>query len=245
MLPGIGPEVVGGSFCPLDGHVNALRLLRALHIGASSGSASTTGRTIVSAASHYERRRFRLKTSRGEIEARQGRARRRHRQCAARADGRARARRCGRNAGPDHRAPSACSAFLRYPVGHDAPDRRRHRDDRRLAGGGRLDDRGMHCRDQCGHAATARAAHVPVAARCQRRTRTWAALRVMTPGRLSDLRTVGRAHPARSSPPAIRGVTLAAVHALRARTDDRARRARRRSNPVFFSAQRFDVQKAA
>jgi len=33
MLPQIGPEVAGASFCPLDGHVNALRLLRALHIG--------------------------------------------------------------------------------------------------------------------------------------------------------------------------------------------------------------------
>jgi glycine/D-amino acid oxidase-like deaminating enzyme len=33
MLPQIGPEVAGASFCPLDGHVNALRLLRALHAG--------------------------------------------------------------------------------------------------------------------------------------------------------------------------------------------------------------------
>ena len=33
MLPQIGPDVVGASFCPLDGHVNALRLLRALHVG--------------------------------------------------------------------------------------------------------------------------------------------------------------------------------------------------------------------
>jgi len=30
MHPGIGPGVVGGSFCKLDGHVNPLRLLRAL-----------------------------------------------------------------------------------------------------------------------------------------------------------------------------------------------------------------------
>jgi hydrogen cyanide synthase HcnC len=32
-LPEIGPEVVGGIFCPLDGHVNSLRLFRALHAG--------------------------------------------------------------------------------------------------------------------------------------------------------------------------------------------------------------------
>ncbi len=31
LLPDIGPDVVGGSYCPLDGHVNSLRLFRALH----------------------------------------------------------------------------------------------------------------------------------------------------------------------------------------------------------------------
>ncbi|NTJ45332.1 FAD-dependent oxidoreductase [Agrobacterium larrymoorei] len=31
MLPALGPDVVGGSFCPLDGHVNVLRLFGALH----------------------------------------------------------------------------------------------------------------------------------------------------------------------------------------------------------------------
>jgi glycine/D-amino acid oxidase-like deaminating enzyme len=30
-LPGLGPDVVGGTYCPLDGHANPLRLLRALH----------------------------------------------------------------------------------------------------------------------------------------------------------------------------------------------------------------------
>lgn len=33
MLPDIGPDVVGGSYCPLDGHVNSQKLLRALHAG--------------------------------------------------------------------------------------------------------------------------------------------------------------------------------------------------------------------
>lgn len=31
-LPAIGPDVVGSVFCPLDGHVNSLRLFRALHV---------------------------------------------------------------------------------------------------------------------------------------------------------------------------------------------------------------------
>jgi len=33
MLPEIGPEVAGASYCPLDGPVNVLRLFRALHAG--------------------------------------------------------------------------------------------------------------------------------------------------------------------------------------------------------------------
>jgi glycine/D-amino acid oxidase-like deaminating enzyme len=32
-LPGIGPEVAGASYTPLDGHANPLKLLRALHTG--------------------------------------------------------------------------------------------------------------------------------------------------------------------------------------------------------------------
>jgi len=32
-VPAIGPAVVGATFCPHDGHVNALRLLQALHAG--------------------------------------------------------------------------------------------------------------------------------------------------------------------------------------------------------------------
>jgi glycine/D-amino acid oxidase-like deaminating enzyme len=32
-LPAIGPTVAGGAFCPLDGHVNPLKLLHALHAG--------------------------------------------------------------------------------------------------------------------------------------------------------------------------------------------------------------------
>lgn len=31
-LPGVGPDVVGASYTPMDGHVNPLKLLRALHV---------------------------------------------------------------------------------------------------------------------------------------------------------------------------------------------------------------------
>ena len=36
-LPGIGPDVVGGSYCALDGHVNSLKLFRALHLALARG----------------------------------------------------------------------------------------------------------------------------------------------------------------------------------------------------------------
>jgi len=39
-LPEIGPDVVGGSYCPLDGHVNSLKLFRALH-AAIAGQGAT------------------------------------------------------------------------------------------------------------------------------------------------------------------------------------------------------------
>jgi glycine/D-amino acid oxidase-like deaminating enzyme len=38
-LPAIGPKVAGGSFCSLDGHVNPLKLLHALHAGLNARGA--------------------------------------------------------------------------------------------------------------------------------------------------------------------------------------------------------------
>ncbi|MFI4988213.1 MAG: NAD(P)/FAD-dependent oxidoreductase, partial [Alphaproteobacteria bacterium] len=39
LLPRIGPEVAGASYCPLDGHCNSLRLMRALHAGMQANGA--------------------------------------------------------------------------------------------------------------------------------------------------------------------------------------------------------------
>jgi glycine/D-amino acid oxidase-like deaminating enzyme len=47
MLPGIGPEVVGSIYSPLDGHVNSLRLFHALHVAmARSGVAYRSNCTV-------------------------------------------------------------------------------------------------------------------------------------------------------------------------------------------------------
>jgi glycine/D-amino acid oxidase-like deaminating enzyme len=68
MLPDIGPEVVGGSFCPLDGHVNSLRLFRTLH-------ASLNARGVTYLPSHRvetitrEGGEFQLATPHGTITA--------------------------------------------------------------------------------------------------------------------------------------------------------------------------------
>jgi len=69
MLPDIGPEVVGGSYCPLDGHVNSLRLFRALHVAIQA-------RGVTYRPSHRveditrEGGEFRLATTGGEVRAR-------------------------------------------------------------------------------------------------------------------------------------------------------------------------------
>jgi hydrogen cyanide synthase HcnC len=68
MLPQIGPQVAGASFCPADGHVNALRLLRALHVGFARTSGSYRSNQAVE---RIEARagEFRLHTAAGEIAA--------------------------------------------------------------------------------------------------------------------------------------------------------------------------------
>jgi hydrogen cyanide synthase HcnC len=68
MLPQIGPEVVGGSYCPLDGHCNSLRLLRALHAGLKQHGARYLPSNIVET---IEPRggAFRLASSGGAITA--------------------------------------------------------------------------------------------------------------------------------------------------------------------------------
>jgi glycine/D-amino acid oxidase-like deaminating enzyme len=67
-LPEIGPEVVGGTYCPLDGHANSLRLFRALH-----AAIQRRGGTYLPdhRVARIERRdgAFRLSSSGGEVSA--------------------------------------------------------------------------------------------------------------------------------------------------------------------------------
>jgi hydrogen cyanide synthase HcnC len=64
-LPLIGPSVAGSIFCPLDGHANSLRLLRALHLGfARRGGLYLPNHAVTKIMDG-----FRLETQSGIIEA--------------------------------------------------------------------------------------------------------------------------------------------------------------------------------
>jgi len=68
MLPLIGPQVSGGSFCPLDGHVNSLRTYRAFHAGFRQFGIDYFPERPVSAIAR-DGGEFRLSTPKGEIRA--------------------------------------------------------------------------------------------------------------------------------------------------------------------------------
>ena len=68
MLPDIGPEVVGGSYCPLDGHVNSQQLLRAFHIGLKQYRANYLPSHRVEAI-EWRGGMFALRTPKSEVRA--------------------------------------------------------------------------------------------------------------------------------------------------------------------------------
>jgi glycine/D-amino acid oxidase-like deaminating enzyme len=67
-LPHIGPDVVGGTYCPLDGHVNSLKYFRAIHTGLDAFGVDYRPDQPVSAIRH-EGGEFRIDTPQGEIRA--------------------------------------------------------------------------------------------------------------------------------------------------------------------------------
>jgi len=68
MLPDIGRDVVGASYCPLDGHVNSLRLFRTLHTAINARGVTYLLSHRVEAITK-EGGEFRLATEKGEIRA--------------------------------------------------------------------------------------------------------------------------------------------------------------------------------
>lgn len=68
-MPGLGRDVVGGVFCPLDGHVNSLRLFRALHASALARGATYLPDHPVGDIAPQPGGGFRITTPAGVIEA--------------------------------------------------------------------------------------------------------------------------------------------------------------------------------
>lgn len=68
MLPQIGPDVVGGTYCPLDGHVNSLKYFRAVHAGLKAFGVDYRPEHPVSAITRAGGE-FRIATPKGEIRA--------------------------------------------------------------------------------------------------------------------------------------------------------------------------------
>ena len=68
MLPDIGRDVVGASYCPLDGHVNSLRLFRTLHTALNARGVSYRPSHRVENITK-EGGEFRLSTTQGEVRA--------------------------------------------------------------------------------------------------------------------------------------------------------------------------------
>lgn len=67
-LPFIGPDVVGGTYCPLDGHCNSLRLLRTLHKGIGLLGVDYRPNHRVETIGHRDGG-FRMSTAGGEVRA--------------------------------------------------------------------------------------------------------------------------------------------------------------------------------
>lgn len=68
MLPHIGPDVAGATYCPFDGHVNSLRLFRALHESMHSAGVDFRPLHRVDQIG-YSQGEFSLQTQKGTIRA--------------------------------------------------------------------------------------------------------------------------------------------------------------------------------
>jgi glycine/D-amino acid oxidase-like deaminating enzyme len=68
VLPHIGPKVVGASYSPMDGHVNSLRLFRALHVALDRAGVRYHGHFAVERIEHRDAG-FRIVGPRGEVRA--------------------------------------------------------------------------------------------------------------------------------------------------------------------------------
>ncbi|SKA16161.1 Glycine/D-amino acid oxidase [Enhydrobacter aerosaccus] len=237
MLPDIGPEVVGASYCSLDGHVNSLRLFRTLH-------QAIHARGVAYLPSHRvddirrEGGTFRLFTPQGEVRA--GRV--------ALAAGNANMRLAPMVGLEAPMKPERgqivvterLRPFLNYPV-----VTLRQTDEGTVMIGDSKEEGTDPARLTLGVAATEAERAVrqfPLLANVNV-VRTWSAIRVMT-GDGFPIYDESETHPGAFVLCCHSGVTLAANHALTV-APMIARGALDKSLVAPFSARRFHVQEAA
>jgi Glycine/D-amino acid oxidases (deaminating) len=235
-MPFIGKDVVGASYCPLDGHCNSLKLLRALHIGLD--------RSGVSYLPHHRVERieqrgggFAMVTAAGEV--RSGKV-----VIAAGHDGRRLAPMVGLNAPvrPERGhiiVTEKTAPFLKHPVGFI-----RQTDEGGVMIGDSFEDAGFDTTVRNGVTSTIADRAIRIFPQLGRLNvvRTWAALRVLTPDGF-PIYEESASMPGAFVATCHSGVTLAANHALALAPHIAAG-----SLPEefkAFSARRFDVPKAA
>jgi glycine/D-amino acid oxidase-like deaminating enzyme len=208
MLPGIGPDVVGGIYCPLDGHANSLRLLRALHDGLARRGGVYRGGCAVAAVEGLPGGGFRVVHAGGETRA--------ARVVLAAGLGNARLAPMVGLEAPVRPlrgqilVTERLRPFLRHPVVTI-----RQTDEGSVMLGDSQEEAGFDDAVDTGVLATiaARAARMfPLLGRANV-VRSWAALRVMTPDGF-PVYAESASHPGAFLVTCHSGVTLAAVHAL-------------------------------
>ena len=235
-LPGVGPDVAGGTHCALDGHCNPLRLLRALHAGvARAGGALLADHGVQRIEPNAGG--FLLYTTRGVVAC--------ERVVLAAGLGNARLAPMVGLAAPA--APNKGQVLVLERVRPFLPlplETLRQTDDGTVLIGDAQQDRGL---DEALDPAVmgvmaARAVRIFPFLRDVRVNRAWAALRVMSPDGF-PIYAQSPAHPGAYVAACHSGVTLAAAHALALAPALRAGALPADLSP--FSPDRFDVRAAA
>ncbi|WP_448203957.1 NAD(P)/FAD-dependent oxidoreductase [Azospirillum sp. sgz302134] len=235
-MPYIGKDVVGASYCPLDGHCNSLKLLRALHTGLNLAGAAYLPNHRVERIEHRDGG-FRLHTAAGEL--RTGKI-----VLAAGHDSARLAPMVGLSAPvrPERGhiiVTEKTAPFLKFPVGFI-----RQTDEGGVMIGDSFEDAGFDTAVRNGVTSTIaeRAMRIfPLLGKLNV-VRTWAALRVLSPDGFPIYEQSASA-PGAFVATCHSGVTLAANHALALAPHIAA--GGLPEEFTVFSARRFDVPKAA
>ena len=235
-LPGIGPDVVGGTWSALDGDCNPLRLLRALDIGVERAGVVRHARSaIVAIEPHADR--FGVRTAQAEFTC--------ERIVLAAGLGNARLAPMVGIKAPVIPNKGQIIVLERVQPFLSAPlETIRQTDEGTVLLGDSQQDRGFDdAVDPAVLAAiAARAVRVFPLLRDVRVVRAWAALRVMSPDGF-PIYAQSRAHPGAFLATCHSGVTLAAAHALDLAPAIRAGAFPAEYRP--FALERFDVRAAA